>query len=143
MIYLLGGIFLLAAGCYAYWQEVYFLGAPVALVAIVLLIQHPQYLFYLLMLSIPWSVEYSFDSNFGTDLPDEPLMLLAALSIVIYIAYKKNIKWVRKLHPLIIIILLLTLYNTQLESSRLIRLKIPSYCLPASSNILYKGIIQL
>lgn len=106
MIYLLGGVFLLAAGCYAYWQELYFLGAPVVLIAIILLIQYPQYLFYLLMLSIPWSVEYSFDSNLGTDLPDEPLMVLGALSIVIYLAYRKDIKWFKKLHPVIVIILL-------------------------------------
>jgi O-antigen ligase len=106
LIYLLGGVFFVAAGCYAYWQEVYFLGAPVALVAIVLLIQHPKYLFSLLMLSIPWSVEYSFDSNLGTDLPDEPLMLLAALSILIYLAYRRDIKWFRNLHPVIILILL-------------------------------------
>jgi O-antigen ligase len=111
LIYLLGGAFLLAAGGYAYWQEVYFLGAPVALVAIVLLLQHPQYLFYLLMLSIPWSIEYSFDSSLGTDLPDEPLMLLAALSIIIYLTYKKDVKRVRKLHPLIIIILLQFLWS--------------------------------
>ena len=108
---MLGGAFLLAAGGYAYWQEVYFLGAPVALVAIVLLLQHPQYLFYLLMLSIPWSIEYSFDSSLGTDLPDEPLMLLAALSIIIYLTYKKDVKRVRKLHPLIIIILLQFLWS--------------------------------
>jgi O-antigen ligase len=111
LIYLLGGAFLLAAGGYAYWQEVYFLGAPVALVGIVLLLQHPQYLFYLLMLSIPWSIEYSFDSSLGTDLPDEPLMLLAALSIIIYLTYKKDVKRVRKLHPLIIIILLQFLWS--------------------------------
>lgn len=105
-IYLLGAAFLLATGCYAYWQEIYFLAAPVAVIAVVLLIQYPKYLLYLLMLSIPWSAEFSFSSNLGTDLPDEPLMLLAALSILIYFSYQRNTGWLKKPHSLTIIITL-------------------------------------
>lgn len=105
-VYLLAATFLLATGCYAYWQEFYFLAVPIAVIGVVLLIQHPKYLLYLLMLSIPWSAEFSFNSNLGTDLPDEPLMLLAALAILIYLSHRKNIHRFKKLHPLIIIVTL-------------------------------------
>jgi len=67
-----------AAAGYAYWQEAYFLGLPFVLLLAILFLQFPDYLFYFLLLSIPWSIEYNFGSSLGTDLPDEPLMLLAA-----------------------------------------------------------------
>ena len=90
--------------CYAYWQEIYFLVAPVILIVVVLLIQQPEYILYLLMLFIPWSVEFNFNPSLGTDLPDEPLMLLGALSILIYLVYQRRSIKLKKLHPLIIII---------------------------------------
>jgi len=99
-----------AAGCYAFTQEIYFFVAPVILLLAVLLIQHPQYLFYLLMLSIPWSVEFNFNASLGTDLPDEPLMLLAALSVVIYLVYRQKIIRI-KLHPLVAVVWLQCLWT--------------------------------
>jgi O-antigen ligase len=105
-IYFFSALFFLAIGCYAYWQEIYFLAAPVIIIAAVLLIQYPAYILYLLMLSIPWSVEFNFTSTLGTDLPDEPLMLLGSLAVVICLLHQRNVIQFKKLHPLIIIIAL-------------------------------------
>jgi O-antigen ligase len=103
-VYCSSVVFFAAAACYAYWQELYFLIAPLALVIAILLIQHPQFLLYLLILSIPWSVEFNFNPNLGTDLPDEPLMLLAALSVIVYSLFHWEKIQQFKLHVLIAII---------------------------------------
>jgi hypothetical protein len=50
--------------------------------------QQWQFVFFLLILSLPWSVEYSFNSSLGTDLPDEPLMLLTAGLLIAHFFYK-------------------------------------------------------
>lgn len=54
------------------------------------LIQYPAILFYLLLFSIPWSGEYNFSANLGTDLPDEPLMLLLAFAVMVLLAVQKQ-----------------------------------------------------
>lgn len=121
-VYFFSALFFIAAGCYAYWQEIYFLVIPPALLAAIFLVQHPEYLFYLLMLSIPWSIEFNFSSNLGTDLPDEPFMLLSALAIVFYLIYqRKNFHW-RKLHPvmMILVIQFLWIIVTVITSSNLL-----------------------
>lgn len=48
----------------------------------------PQWLMGLLLLSLPLSIEYSFSASLGTDLPDEPLMVLLASLSVFYILYR-------------------------------------------------------
>lgn len=109
-IYLCAALFFIAAGCYAYWQEIYFLAVPLVLLVALLLVQHPPYLFYLLVFAIPWSMELTFNSALGTDLPDEPLMLLGSLSIVFCLAYQWRAIEFKKLHPLITIIILQVLW---------------------------------
>lgn len=99
-------LFLAGAGCYAYWQNIYFLLIPFILLIAVLTTQHPEYLFYLLMISIPWSIEYNFNPGLGTDLPDEPLMLLASAAIIFYLAYHFKKLRRAKMHPLFLLILL-------------------------------------
>lgn len=110
-IYFFCALFFLASGCYAYWQEVYFLAAPVIVIAAILLLQHPEFILYLLMLTIPWSVEFNFSPSLGTDLPDEPLMLLAALSAVIFMIHQRRTIQFDKWHPLIVIIVLQFLWT--------------------------------
>lgn len=106
LVYFSAALFFIAVGCFAYTQEIYFLIAPVLLLCAIFLLQHPEYLFYLLLLSIPWSVEFNFTPTLGTDLPDEPFMLLAALGLLFYCFYqRKKIKW-NKLHPLLLLIAL-------------------------------------
>lgn len=99
-------LLLIAAGFYAYWQEIYFLFIPFVLLVSFILIQHPEDLFYLLMLSIPWSVEYDVTTSLATDFPDEALMLVGAIAVVFILVYKrKEFQW-RKLHPLGLIVVL-------------------------------------
>lgn len=49
---------------------------------------NPSVLFYLLLISIPLSVEFSFSDQLGTDLPDEPLMLAVSVLSVLYLVYR-------------------------------------------------------
>lgn len=64
---------------------------PFLLLAALLFVQHPRLLFYVLVFSIPWSVETNITESLGTDLPDEPLMLLMAFTVVaLYILQRKK-----------------------------------------------------
>ena len=49
---------------------------------------NPSVLFYLLLISLPLSVEFSFSDQLGTDLPDEPLMLAVSVLSVLYLVYR-------------------------------------------------------
>jgi len=89
----------------AYLQQIQFVFIPFALLLIFVLVQYPQYLFYLLLAAIPWSFEYSFNPTMATDVPDEPLMLLAAVASITLFIYKKQVNLLR-LHPLLFLILI-------------------------------------
>jgi len=103
-----GSAILLASVVFAaYISQPLLLIAPFLLFAIFYLIQYPQVLFYLLLFSIPWSTEYNFSWGLATDLPDEPLMLLMAVGTFgLMTFHRKTIFAERKVHPLIIILLL-------------------------------------
>ena len=105
---LLAAAFLLlisvAAG--AYLQEFLLPLIPLALAAFVFLLQNPRILFYGLMLSIPWSIEYNFTPTLGTDLPDEPLMLLTALAAIMLMIHQRKKMMQAALHPLLVILLI-------------------------------------
>ncbi len=78
---------------------------PVAIVLFFLLLQKPLFFFYTLLLSIPWSVEYNFSSSLGTDLPDEPLMLLNAAVVVLYMVFNWRTLFIKKwFHPLLLLL---------------------------------------
>lgn len=80
---LAGSIFLLAVVFVAaYFSELLLLFAPVLLAATVLLVRYPRTLFLVLLFTIPWSVEKTFSNGLGTDLPDEPLMVLLSFCVV-------------------------------------------------------------
>lgn len=98
---------LLLAGSFAaaYADEAALLFAPLALLAIVCLLQYPRPLFYALLASIPWSAEIHFSESLGTDLPDEPLMLLAAFAAVVLGIGNVRKKARCSLHPLLFILL--------------------------------------
>ncbi|MFN4893896.1 MAG: O-antigen ligase family protein [Bacteroidota bacterium] len=67
---------------------------------------NPSVLFYLLLISLPLSVEFSFSDQLGTDLPDEPLMLAVSVLSVLYLVYRftpfRSRLWH---HPLLICLL--------------------------------------
>jgi len=75
----------------AYLSQPLWLLVPVGMIACAILLQYPLWLFYLLLFSIPWSTEFLFPSGLGTDLPDEPLMILMAFAaVLLLIAQRKN-----------------------------------------------------
>lgn len=76
------------------------------MVVILLLLQHPRHLFYVLVFSIPWSVEYNFSSTLSTDFPDEPLMLLTAFATIILLIQERKKLRKLQLHPLLFLVLL-------------------------------------
>jgi O-antigen ligase len=90
----------------AYIQQPVLVFIPVGFILLLLLVQHSHLLFYLLLASIPWSVEYSFSPSLGTDLPDEPLMLLISFAVMLLLVSKKRNAVLPKSHPLILLLLL-------------------------------------
>jgi O-antigen ligase len=89
----------------AYLQQPYVLAFVPAVLMAYGLVQHPVLLFYLLIATIPWSVEYQFSNGLGTDLPDEPLMLLCAFAVVVCLAFQRRLRSFNP-HPLLIVLLL-------------------------------------
>ncbi|HEU4472501.1 MAG TPA: O-antigen ligase family protein [Flavisolibacter sp.] len=90
----------------AYLQEFYYLLLPLTLLLGICLVHYPVYLFYLLVFSIPWSIEFNFSQNLGTDFPDEPLMLLMSFSMLGYLIWNRRTIRARHLHPLLFILFL-------------------------------------
>jgi O-antigen ligase len=100
---------LFAMGC---WAALYF-RQPVALVALVglaaafCLTKYPLVLFYTLVASIPWSIEYSVSPSLSTDLPDEPLMLLMAFVVVALLVQRRRQGEGRLLSSVLFVVLML------------------------------------
>jgi len=69
--------------------------------------QQWSFIFLLLIFLLPWSIEYNFTPSLGTDLPDEPLMLVTAVLFLSNWFYKPSILspsvW---RHPLISLLIL-------------------------------------
>jgi O-antigen ligase len=104
----IGGLVLvITTVCAAYLAESLILLLPVVLISGIFLVQYPAVLFYLLLASIPWSAEYNFTKTLGTDLPDEPLMLLLAFSTTCLLIYKGKKRGATKTPPTLLLLLLL------------------------------------
>ena len=98
-------LFLASLGIASYLQLWYLSLIIPAAFASYLLIQKPVILFYLLIAAIPWSAEASINQQLGTDIPDEPLMLLTASFVVFYLFNNRSL--IRNIkNPLIWILLL-------------------------------------
>lgn len=70
----------------AFFSELYYIALiPFGLIVVYVGITNFRILYYLLLFSIPFSIEYSFSNSLGTDLPDEPLMIGLMLITFIYI----------------------------------------------------------
>jgi O-antigen ligase len=98
-------LFFGTVGVASYSTNFYWLFLSPGLLIIYFLIQYPKYLFLLLIASIPWSAEFSFNPGLGTDLPDEPLMVLTACTILFYIVFNKKY-FTTISHPVFLIIIL-------------------------------------
>jgi O-antigen ligase len=60
--------------------------------------------FFVLIASLPWSIEYNFNDSLGTDFPDEPLMLVTALVVVSYALLRPRSALMAGKHPLIMLV---------------------------------------
>ncbi|RYF83632.1 MAG: hypothetical protein EON98_10140, partial [Chitinophagaceae bacterium] len=113
IIFLTGALLLLiATATAAYLAEPWWLLLPLGCAVITALILHPNLLFDVLLFTIPWSSEFQFSSGFGTDLPDEPLMLLMAFSAIFLLILRQHQWFKRSLHPLLILLLVQFLWLT-------------------------------
>lgn len=80
---------------------------PAFLLAALMAIQQPTFLFYTLLFFIPWSVEVNLTDSLGTDLPDEPLMLLLSFTVLlIWICLGKNAWAGYSSSPILLLLLL-------------------------------------
>ncbi|HEY0749657.1 MAG TPA: hypothetical protein VGD26_00800, partial [Chitinophagaceae bacterium] len=82
---------------------------PLALAGGVYLLQNPVLLLYVLVASIPWSIEYSVTESLSTDLPDEPLMVLLSLAAIMLLVYKRKTLVADRLNSILLLIVLLQL----------------------------------
>jgi len=102
---LLSGLFV--AGVVAATLSSFYLFAALPFLLLFLYVgwQQRQFIFLLLIFSLPWSVEYSINESLGTDLPDEPLMWFATFLFAAYwIMYPSKIASALK-HPLIVVLI--------------------------------------
>src|SRR6266536_1232649 len=67
--------------------------------------QQWKLIFFILIFFLPWSIEYSFNSSLGTDLPDEPLMVLITAIFIGQFLFKPSEISGTWRHPLIILLL--------------------------------------
>lgn len=82
------GIATIACVLTAFNTEMYYLALiPFALLVAYIGIINFKLLYFLLLASIPPSIEYYFSSSLATDLPDEPLMIGLMLVTLTYLAY--------------------------------------------------------
>lgn len=79
--------------------------APFAVIIAAVAIINFRWLYYLLLISIPLSIEYSFSPSLATDLPDEPLMVgLMFITLLYLLLYPKSLPRGYLFHPLLILV---------------------------------------
>lgn len=100
-MWLTASLLLLCAAAWGYFHEPLILAVPLVVAGALLLVQHPKLLLYVLLASIPWSIEFNFTESLGTDLPDEPLMLLTAFAAVVAVVHRRREVFSRRWHPLL------------------------------------------
>src|SRR5882757_97263 len=91
----------------AVYTEQYIIAAiPFVLICIPVIIQYPQALFYALLFTLPLSIEYQVTEAYGTDLPDEFLMIAFTGIFILLAANNKNILGRKYIdHPLFLLLI--------------------------------------
>lgn len=123
----LAALFLIAAGFSVYTGNYLLAATPFLFLLLYAGWQFKELIFFLLLVSLPFSVEYQFTSGLGTDLPDEPLMLFTAFLYLVYWIYKPETISKKDIqHPLLLLLLLLLLWvivTVTFSSNKIISLK--------------------
>ncbi len=94
-------------------EEPLLLGLPAGLLLVYQTIVDFRKVFFLLMFTLPLSMEYYFPGGFGTDLPTEPLLIGLMLAYFLYLlsSYKKMSSDFL-LHPITLLLLLHLVWMT-------------------------------
>ena len=101
------GIFLLALTVGIIWREPLAALLPAGLLLLFWTVADFRKVWFLLLFFIPFSVEFALPGGLGTDLPNEPLMVLLTPVYLVYAlsnAHRMNSNFVK--HPLTLLILL-------------------------------------
>lgn len=101
-------------------EEYFWMAVPFGMVLSYFGWQHVNALFFLLLATLPFSAEYHFNAELGTDIPDEFLMLITAGLFLLYFFYKPGaLSKNHRRHPLLLFlffsfiwILVATLFST-------------------------------
>jgi O-antigen ligase len=96
------------AAASVFFQQPLLVFVPLVLASGAWLITRTEILFYVLIASIPWSIEY-ITPTFATDLPDEPLMLLTSFSGLMLLFIKRKSLGKQKAISFLLVLLLLQL----------------------------------
>lgn len=82
----LSGLFFLLLGLAIITDRYYLIAIPFGVLLFYSGWQSLSFVFFLLIASLPFSTEYQFSGNLGTDLPDELLMLVTTALFLLYLA---------------------------------------------------------
>lgn len=108
---LLGSIFLLCMGLAVYTEQYAWAAIPFLLAGFSAAKDYPGLFFSILLVSLPFSMEFSFSSTLGTDLPDEPLMILISMvSLAMWISQSPQERKAAVQHPLIFLLVVLLIW---------------------------------
>jgi O-antigen ligase len=108
--YFLCAIFLAFAGVAVLTSNYWLAAIPFVLLLYYFGWQHWQLVFFMLVASLPWSVEYNFNPSLGTDLPDEPLMWLTATFFIAHFFFKPYATTRMWKHPFAVLLVLYFLW---------------------------------
>jgi O-antigen ligase len=124
---LLSGLFVLAAGAAAFTESYFLFATPFVLLLFYTGWHYREFIFLLLLFSLPFSFEYSFSSSLGTDVPDELLMLLVTILFLLWWFYKPSLLPLFVIqHPVLLFLILLFTWTgiaVLFSSDQLISLK--------------------
>lgn len=97
----IGLVFITALGISLAFNSNWWLLIPFAVLLVISAWQNPAFLFYLLVLVLPFSFEYNFSPTLATDVPDESLMW--ACTAIFIASFLFRIEWYRPYlkHPLV------------------------------------------
>lgn len=97
--------------------EAYFVAIiPFGLLLFYISWQWPNFAFWLLVASLPFSIEYSFSDTLGTDLPDEFLMIFVTGLFVFKVCYNPSVLSKEVIRHVLVILLGLTMIWAVLSS---------------------------
>ena len=88
---LLAIVFFLSVASAIFSGQVIWLCVVPVVFLITLVFVYPKSFYFLLIASIPLSTELQITPSLGTDFPDEPLMWVITILVVLIITYRKKI----------------------------------------------------